>query len=305
MGIGQLTGKSNRENDMRKKHSAIVMGTAVVLAIGVALVIQATAGGGVSSESSSVKDQTKKVSSTEKVAEAVDYAEITALKGQLGLDTSTMAAMGCGSEDAKAVLKGLKAWYASNAARLKANRATRKEAIKSLKTGRKGRRVSPADVAAARRSLQAAVKARREMVKDAKADMEAILPRAKQRIWKAAGANAGLPSPYRFIPDLTDEQRKTLRDARTALARRRAAATNDQQWAAVQQAFVRTVDQTLSFTQKQDLKQVKTNLRRCSSEVVSATGEVFPKPELLQDSEVDAMPEMTEDLRRKLETKLK
>jgi hypothetical protein len=304
MDIGQLTGGSNRENDMKKKHSAIVMGTVVVLAIGVALVIQVMAGGEASSDRSADGDAAEKVSTAEKVTEAVSYAEITDLKGKLHLDASTLAAMGCTEADTEAVLKEIKTWYASNAAQFKANRAAEMEAVKSLRSPQKDGRMDQVDLAAARRSLQASVKARRELIKNAKEGIEVILPQAKRKVWAAARANAGLPSPYRFISGLTKEQRASLRDARTALARRQAAATDEQQRIAAQEAFGRTVDQTLNFTQKQDLQRVKGNLQRCSSKVASATSKVLPKPVLLQEQPSKPMPEMTEELRRKLETKL-
>jgi len=189
--------------------------------------------------------------------DAATARTVTGLRSELWLTNEVMAAMGCSQAQAEGVFGALRQWVAANGGPLARHavseaqaRAALASAMRRFNTSKRTDAARSA-VSQARASLNSAVAARKQLVKDSLLPaIEARLDEAQKTTFEAARTNVGLPGSLRYAPDVTAGQAAQIRRAGHRRAMRRASAKTSTARATIAESYDTAVREALSFTQR-------------------------------------------------------
>ncbi len=199
------------------------------------------------------------------------YTAVSRLRQELALTNADLAAMGCSQEDTQRLLSALVQWCETNKTTLKTKEVAIRQGRNQLRQLHRQINVGPrnerviAEVQDLYAQLAQQVGDRRSFVEGAKAAVHAVATADQRSIHQAALANRGMPNRMRYVPDLTGEQVKAIRQA---MSRR----TTDSA------AITSTIDQTLNLLQRSASDQALTNQRRNMPGVLAAEKNILPTP---------------------------
>jgi hypothetical protein len=201
----------------------------------------------------------------------VTYSQIQMIREALFLRSHDLAAMGASEQQAAAVLEGLLAWYELNKANLEQADGQVMQAQRELRDAVRQVNVGPRDegllaqLPMLRQSHEQAVQQRQQLVESAVPGLSAQLNSSQNEIWSSARANAETPQRYRYIPNLAEQEKRTLGTAMSKFG------VGSNELKAVE-------DRTLYGIQQMTLEQTQSNVRQHMAGVLRAEAAVIPPP---------------------------
>jgi hypothetical protein len=225
----------------------------------------------------------------------VAYGELSALREKLCLTDMDLAAMGCTEESAVAIFRALRTWYDSRKVQMSEADVDRSAKLRELHSAFSRMNAGPRDdalldqVPRLQEALAGSEKDVNDLVLSAAPQVEALLSSSQRALWETARANAGAPSQYRYVPNLTTEQRQSLHLAMRTQARKVAAAQTPEESSDASQAFKASEEDILSSSQKSAQMDVAESMREHMPGVLNAAAKVLPMPEELKPK---ALPEL-------------
>jgi hypothetical protein len=206
--------------------------------------------------------------------DAETYCAVQALRQKLCLTNEDLAAMGCSKECAENVLGTLVTWYQAKKAELASvpKAKTRRElraAMTRFNVGPRDEKLI-AQLPTLKKAYADALKQGLQIEGTAVTAVEMVLPDAQRRMWQDARKNLGVPSAYRFVPNLETRQVAALRGRPLAgdfVNGPNAAAPAAEDASAI-----------LSSMQQEAAATARANAARCMPGVLSASENVLPVP---------------------------
>ena len=224
----------------------------------------------------------------EQVLSAVAYSRIEALREELCLRNDNLAAMGCSQETTESVLKALMNWYDLKKTLLEQAQKDKALDLRELRNAQRSIHIGPRDEVllaqypGLKQAFSDAADDHQDLVMTAVSSIEAQLSMEQKSVWQAVRGNGDAFGPYRYVPDLTNDQLRSLRLAWRSRARNRITAETAEERSAVLSAFNEAERNILSFGQREALATAKSNQRSRSAGVLGAAHEVLPLPDELK-----------------------
>ncbi len=214
------------------------------------------------------------------------YSQIQALRRRLSLANEDLAAMGCSKEGATSILETLLSWHEANKENLDAAGHSKRNAAKDLRQALRRVNIGPRDqnvlesLPGLKSAYAAAVQSEGQLVESLVQPISSLLSDGQQATWNATRKNAGLPSPYRYLSDLSSSQKAGLTRALQIRGRKLAYSQDSP-------GELPSLTDCLSYAQKSELEAVRTTVNTKMPGVLKACWLVFPRPEgFVRDSTV-------------------
>jgi hypothetical protein len=228
---------------------------------------------------------TADVSPARESLEEQTYYAVTKLRRQLMLRNEDMAALGCTGASSRAILEELLGWYETNREKLQQTRKATLAAKRAYRQAMRRINMGPKDEALSARvpQLLSAVgetaKQERELTESAIPVIEKKLSADQCSLWTSIRKQRHLPGLYRYAPNLSTEQKQNVQKAvRTAAYRRMTAKTEEQHKLANEAATAEA--NALSSSQQSVLAEVKAKMQKNLPEILKASQNALPAPEL-------------------------
>lgn len=213
----------------------------------------------------------------------VDYSMLRELRVRLSLGNEDLAAMDCTQQSAADLLGALRSWYESKESEITSARNARRAASENLRLATRRMNIGPRDEALLaqmsqlRQALATATKAELDLWKAAETTMKARMSDSQKSVWERIRTNGGVPGYFRYVPDLTAAQRRSLHLARRSRGRRLAAARTAADRGGAEAAFGASINEILSGAQRDALAAVKVTIHQRTAGVAAASGDVLPR----------------------------
>jgi hypothetical protein len=209
--------------------------------------------------------------------DALTYSRVSELRERLMLTNADLAAMGCTQQQAKSVLAALLQWYQQNQATWVGGEGNERSARAQLHAALERAAVGPrnealiAQISSLRQALTSAAAQRGESLNAAASAVQPLLTTSQVSSWTTARANKNVALRYRFVPNLTDAETKTLT---VAVAKRGESS----------QAVAQVEQSVLAGSRLTAMQSALTNARESATGVMAADTEVLPIPTELRPS---------------------
>ena len=128
-------------------------------------------------------------------------------------------------------------------------------------------------------ALAPAISQEKAVIATAIPTLEVRLSSDARAVWSTARTNAGVPSAYRYVPNLTAEQAGTLSTANSTRARRLVSAKTTAARSEATATFQTTESRTLTYSQTLARDAAKTSIHQNMPGVLKASEKVLPLPE--------------------------
>lgn len=144
------------------------------------------------------------------------YAKVQQLRRELALTNADLAAMDCTQAQAKAVMDSLLDWVKTNQTQLQQAEANVRTARSRLRQTMQKIHVGPRnptlinEVPTLKQNYATALANRQQWYDSAANALAASMPTAQVTVWQTARTNKDGLARYRFVPNLTTEQRQSL-----------------------------------------------------------------------------------------------
>jgi hypothetical protein len=153
------------------------------------------------------------------------FSRFSALRAELAIGNSDLAAFGCTDDQARTILTAALSWLKNNSARVEAAEHTQRAALGAVRNTTRRIRIGPrsealiAQYSIDQRQLDAAIMARRAISAEIISALESPLDSTQRRVWATARANREAPSDLKYSPGLTASQARGYRAALRGAAR--------------------------------------------------------------------------------------
>jgi len=244
---------------------------------------QTTAQAQVTLQAEEDKVSTADATAARKTLDEQTYCAVTNLRQQLMLRNEDLAALGCTGASSRVVLEELLGWYEANREKLQqarrmrlASRQAFREAMDQINTGQADEGV----VARARylfSELAQTSQRERDLTRSVIPVIGKKLTEEQCSHWTSVRKQRFMPGVYRYVPDLTAEQKQSVRSAVHTSAYRQMTARTDEQR---QQARTAEAEESeaLSYSQRTAMEEMKAKMRQNLPEIMQASRNALPAP---------------------------
>lgn len=213
------------------------------------------------------------------------YSQIQQLRSKFFLRNQDLAAMGCTQQEAAAVLQSIVTWYETNKTALDTKWQAKAEAATALRKVMRKINMGPRDeeviaqVPSLRNAYYEAVKDENDLAETIVSAVSARLSDSQKSTWEAARNNAGLPSEFLYVANISDEQRSSLCRAYRSRVRKAMLAETTEKQTEAAEAYETALENALSADQESAVTASKTAINTNLPGVIEAEREILPLPE--------------------------